>query len=376
MDEQSKEFCADWASPPGDTICDLLEELNMPPSILANQIGMTDEQLRELLCGRAELTAQIATRLEEAIGSTARFWSSREQQFLASGHERSMGDRDQVELAKWLQEIPLRSLAKLGWLSESELRADPVNACFKYFGVASITDWMRRYRSPLELAAFRSSPSVLSRPGPTSAWLRRGEMKAGQINCSRWDAGRFQGALADCRRLTRISKPERYLRDLRRICSECGVAVVVSRSVPGCTASGAAWFPAPDKAAILLSFRHRTDDHFWFSFFHEAAHLVLHAEMGLFVEDEAHISVEEERAADRFAERTLIPADVEDALREVRVNSMHAGKDILRLARHAGVSPGIIVGQLQHRGIIGFNRLNDYKRRIDLEELASLEEVD
>ncbi|MFX9089566.1 ImmA/IrrE family metallo-endopeptidase, partial [Acinetobacter baumannii] len=32
----------------------------------------------------------------------------------------------------------------------------------------------------------------------------------------------------------------------------------------------------PEKAMVLLSFRHLSDDHFWFTLFHEFAHLLLH----------------------------------------------------------------------------------------------------
>ena len=36
---------------------------------------------------------------------------------------------------------------------------------------------------------------------------------------------------------------------------------------------------------IQLSARHKSDDHLWFSFFHEAAHVLLHSKKSVFVDE-------------------------------------------------------------------------------------------
>ena len=114
-----------------------------------------------------------------------------------------------------------------------------------------------------------------------------------------------------------------------------------------------------DRALLLLSFRYLTDDHFWFTFFHEAGHLLLHGRKDLFLEGIESPIDKEEQEANEFAARTLIPSDFENALSDLPVRY----KDVIRFATRVGVSPGIVVGQLQFRKLIGQDQLNDVKRR-------------
>lgn len=108
---------------------------------------------------------------------------------------------------------------------------------------------------------------------------------------------------------------------------------------------------------IQLSARHLSDDHFWFSFFHEAGHIVLHPREEMYVdsfEDEVNDNVDAE--ANAFAESHLFPAGV-------TVQGRPTLRSIVRAAQANGVSTGVVVGQLQHRGVIRHGQFNTLKRR-------------
>ena len=68
----------------------------------------------------------------------------------------------------------------------------------------------------------------------------------------------------------------RFLPKLQALCAEAGVALVFVRAPRGCRVSGASRLVTPEKAMILVSFRFRSDDQFWFTVFHEIGHLILH----------------------------------------------------------------------------------------------------
>lgn len=209
------------------------------------------------------------------------------------------------------------------------------------------------------MAAFRTSPSFDSRPAAVAAWLRQGEILAGQIECNSWDATRFRASLSGIRALTRQKDPKRFLVELSRLSAESGVAVVVVRAPSGCRASGATRFLSRDKALLMLSFRYLTDDQFWFTFFHEAGHLLLHSGSDLFLEGFDTPPTTPEQEANEFAARILIPAERQKELMALRANSL----EVIRFAVRLGISPGIVVGQLQHVGKIKHNYLNGLKRR-------------
>jgi Zn-dependent peptidase ImmA (M78 family) len=112
----------------------------------------------------------------------------------------------------------------------------------------------------------------------------------------------------------------------------------------------------PTKAMMMLSYRHLSNDQFWFSVFHELAHLLLHAEDETILDDWDDSVTAKEYEADRFAADTLIPPD-----RQRELSSLRDDRSIIGFAQSIGVSRGIVVGQMQHHGIIGHERFNHLK---------------
>ena len=98
------------------------------------------------------------------------------------------------------------------------------------------------------------------------------------------DQSGFEADLPTIRRLTREKDPGQFIPRLKEACAARGVAVAIVRGPNGWRASGAARFLSPTKALIQLSFRYLSDDQFWFTFFHEAGHLLLHGKDLLFLE--------------------------------------------------------------------------------------------
>jgi Zn-dependent peptidase ImmA (M78 family) len=109
----------------------------------------------------------------------------------------------------------------------------------------------------------------------------------------------------------------------------------------------------------MLSFRYVSDDHFWFTFFHEAGHLLLHDTKTLFLEGGDLCSGKEEQEANDFASNVLVAPEDQRAMRALPVD----GRAVMRFARQIGVSPGIVVGQLQHLGIFTRRQLNNLRVR-------------
>jgi Zn-dependent peptidase ImmA (M78 family) len=164
-----------------------------------------------------------------------------------------------------------------------------------------------------------------------------------------------------------VGDPTKFLPQLRERCAVVGVAVVALRAPMGCRASGAARFVTRDRALLLLSFRHLIDDQLWFTFFHEAGHLLLHDRTQVFVDEEPGTDKAEaedlyslrEREANAFAMNALIPPEVRPRLRTLHTDA----KAILRFATELKIAPGIVVGQLQRLDRLRPNQLNTLKRR-------------
>lgn len=358
-----KGFTPDWVSSPGDTMADITEERHLSLNEFADRMGHTPTYIRELLRGRAMITIETAQRLESVLGGTAAFWMIRESQFREDIIRIESAD-PAMEGPRWLSELPLTDLIKFGWLKPFQRSVDEVAACLRFFGVADVKAWRREYRDALQTAAFRTSPSFTSQPGALAAWLRQGEIESTSIHCKRWNAERFQEVLLRVRAVTRERDPRLFIPRLRELSAECGVAVVVLRAPTGCRASGATRFLSQGKALLMLSFRYLSDDHFWFTFFHEAGHLLLHDKTVLYLEGAESESTKEEQEANEFSSRLLIPPEFQEAFMQLPLD----GRQVMRFAKRVGVSPGIVVGQLQHHNRITQRQLNNLKQRFKWSE--------
>jgi Zn-dependent peptidase ImmA (M78 family) len=167
--------------------------------------------------------------------------------------------------------------------------------------------------------------------------------------------------------LTKATNLSYVIPRLRALCAEVGIAIVFLRAPAGCSASGATRFLSSTKAMMVLSFRYLSDDQFWFSFFHEIGHLLLHGDRSTFVDGDAAEMTEKEKEANAFSESLLVPPERHEELARLRPRA----RDVMKFAVSVGISSGIVVGQMQHRRMIGPQQLNFLKRRYGWEEIQA-----
>lgn len=338
-----------WASPPGETIEQAAADRGLSNSELATRLGLAAQELADLFVGSLPITLSLAETLSATVGASREFWITRDAQY----HD----DLRRVEADRWAQRFPIRQMVEFGWISQPSDWHEQIDSCLQYFEVEEPAGWEARYGQALQAARFRKSPTFDIDPAATSAWFRACEAQAeGQSASGVFDADRFTSTVADLVGLTRVKDPARFIPQLTARCADAGVVVVVVRPPKGCPVSGVAR-TYRGRPLIQLSARHLSDDHFWFSFFHEAGHIVLHPREEMYIDsfdDGLNDGVEAE--ANAFAERQLFPAGLD-------VQGRPTPRTIMRVAQANGVSTGVVVGQLQHRGVIRQNQFNTLKRR-------------
>ncbi len=350
-------FQPDWVSPPGETISGVLYEKDISQQKFAEMMGSTLGQVKKLLNGNEPITLEIAQKLEDRLGASLAFWINRESQYREDTVRLKL---EASERKEWLKKLPLRDMIKSGWVKPFSKTEEKAAECLRFFGVRNIDEWYKSYDDLLMVTAFRISSSFDSQPESVVTWLRQGEIESKSIECKPWNAAYFQETLSQIRPLTRIKDPKIFIPELRALLAKCGVALAIVPTPSRCCASGATYFVSPNKALLLLSFRYRSDDHFWFSLFHEAGHILLHGNKSIFLEATDKSSTKEEEEANNFAAEILIPNEFQSELKNLKANNW---RQIIRFAKKIGVSPGIIVGQLQHSNIINHNQLNKLKTR-------------
>lgn len=349
-----------WISSPSQTIIDVLREKKLDTDDFIKRMDYSTNFINSLLSGQEYINGEVAEKLEKVIGASKNFWIKREIQY-----REYLQQFDEIQIKKWIEELPIKDMLKNNWIPKT---SNLYQSCLDFFAVKDYKHWQNTYNESSLCFNFRTSKTYKSNLAPLATWIRQGEIQGKKIDCEEWNSELFLKVLYKIKPLTRLKKPQDFLPELISECAKCGVAIAIVPNPMGSRASGATKFLNEKKALMILSFKFLSDDHFWFTFFHEAGHLIMkHKSQLIFIdiENEINLENEEENEANIFAEELLIPEYLQPQLKKLKGNA----RRIISFAQEAGVSPGIVIGQMQHHKYIGHNYLNSFKRHYDWEDI-------
>ncbi|MEW8107128.1 MAG: ImmA/IrrE family metallo-endopeptidase [Candidatus Thiodiazotropha endolucinida] len=361
MISQVENFAPDWVSAPGDTILDLMEERDWNQVELANRLGFSTKHLNQLIKGKVTLTYDTAQKLERVLGSTVSFWMNRESKY-RQHVARLEAEQNYKSWTDWLDDVPVNELKKIGAIenlrSIESNKPKLVEHLLSFFGVASPDEWRSYYGSMS--ASFRKTKEEQANNGAISAWLRLGEIEAEKTSAPKYNRLKFENAIKKIRELT-VQSPADFYPTLFGLCLEAGVKLLLVKSITKSHVSGVARWLNGHSPIIQLSLYGKTNDKFWFTFFHEAAHILLHSDVksDIFLDNTEFKSLnQQEQEANAWAGNILIPEKDKFDLVGLRIRG-----EILEFSKRVNVHPGIIIGRLQHEGIIShksnLNKLKD-----------------
>ncbi len=335
------------AIPPGETIKENMAFLGMTQEEMAIRLDMTPKHLCNILNGNAPITYETALKLESVIGPSAEFWMNLEASYQLDQTrlEDQNKFREELEIAK---EIPYKKMSDLGWLENTGDSNQRVKNLRDYFGVArlfliqkSYAAVFRKHEQKKEIADF----GVL-------AWLRKAELESRSIEVQKVSRSKLKRFIPRFRELT-MEEPAVFYPELQKLCAQCGVALVLVECLPQTYICGATMW-RKDKAILALSVRGKRADIFWFTFFHELAHLINHKKK------EFHISYEnEEDEADQIARNYLIPDKLYKKF--IEAYPYQDKEAIMNYAQKIGIAPCILVGRLMYDKLVDYQHYSDLR---------------
>jgi len=348
-------------TPPGETIADLLEERDMTQVALAQRMGRPVNKINEIINGKRTITPETASQFEKVLGIPSTYLLNHEAQYQAY-KKRLEEEKEFPRWDDWLNRMPLKALKDVNILPRIHNRGRQnknrlIRGLLNFFSVSSPKEWYEIYDSMN--FAYRQSKSDKSDVYARATWLRMGELKAEEIQCKPFDPHLFKEALQEIRELTTMT-PKKFVPILSKLCANSGVVLVFVPAIPKAYVSGAArWING--KPIIQLSLYGKRNDRFWFTFFHEAGHILKHSRQLIFLDDNRYRDVtNEEEEADSFASQMLIPTEFTSELRMLR-----SEKKIHSFAKRLNVHPGIVIGRLQHEKYILYGEMDNLKDKFD-----------
>jgi HTH-type transcriptional regulator / antitoxin HigA len=352
-------YAPDYAVPPGATLKETLEAKGLSQSDLAVRADMAEKTISQIINGIAPISYETAEKLELVLGIPARFWNAAEARYRETLMRQQEMNR-LVKDAEWLSDIPVAELIEREYVKPEKDKRALVREVLRFFGVSSVEAWHNTWRVPA--AQYRGKAVQEKHPGSVAAWLRMGELQAEMISVESFNAAQFKSVLLEARSLVLLPIKE-ALDKLRELCANAGVVIVLTKEIKGAGVSGAVRWIGKDKALIQLSLKYKALDQLWFTFFHEAAHILLHSKKQVFIEYGITDGDDDEREANAFARDILIPPSLQQRLPFLKTKAQ-----ITTFAQVAGTLPGIVVGRLQHDGHIYPSAFNDLKRKVVWEE--------
>ena len=340
------------ATPPGATIKEQLKDRGMSQKEFAARMDMSEKHISKLINGEVQLTPEVAVRLEMVLGVPAKFWNNLEgiyrEKLIKAEAENAM-DKDE-EIAK---KLPYNEMAKYGWVPETRVLKEKVVHLRKYFELVelSLLENIQITRIACRrLAVTEKSDLALL------AWAQEAKIKAREIETAPINVKGLMNLIPKIRLMT-VMKAKEFSPKLKSMLQECGIALVFLPHLQGSFLQGASFIDG-NKIVVGLTTRGKDADKFWFSLFHELAHIIL-GHIGQM----NGISEDDEQAANSWSGDTLIPGN--DFAEFVDRKSFSASS-IRAFAEKQGIAPGIVVGRLQNEGCIKHSALNELKDHYEI----------
>jgi HTH-type transcriptional regulator/antitoxin HigA len=347
----------DYAVAPGNLVQEYVDLWSMTQKDFATRLELSVESLNRILGGTQPVTRRTAEKLELVTRIAADTWMAMEERF-QERHQKADRARQAEADAAWLKTMPLTQLIRLHAVKKCTDKTEQLREVLKFFQVGGVTAWSDVWTAPA--VAARSSKCFESNPMATACWIQLGINAAQSVECEQYSRRVFAAAVRRIRTLT-VRTPKEFVPELKRLCQGAGVALVFVPEIQGVHWNGATKWLSPSKAVIVMNNRGRFEDRFWFSFFHEAAHVLRDSKKELFIGDDGATDAREVKA-DEFAAEVLIPRKWDSMVKAVT-----SRRQVIEIASRLAVSPGIVAGRYEHLK-------KDYKTYSSLKRLFSIED--
>lgn len=348
-----------WSVAPGEVLVEALEERVMTQAELGRRMARPLKTISEIATGKAAITPETAIQLERALGISAALWLGLESRYREALARQQ--DREDLEgHVEWLHRFPIKELVGRKIIDRQAPEAEQAASLLAYFGVSSPAGW-QQFWGP-RVASYRMSETLSVSPYAVAIWLREAEREVEDIELPAFDPLRLRAIVPEIRSMTTALVLAMAVEESRELLGSAGVGLLLAKGVRGAPASGAVrWIR--NNPWILLTLRHRTDDHLWFSLFHEIGHLLEGGRRKDHFEQLSDNSTtrSDESAADTFAREALLPDFESSDL--MRANQLDR-RVIRETAGEYGVAPGIVVGRLERDKKVHPGQFSDLKRRV------------
>lgn len=328
---------------PGYYIKEIVEKSRLTQEDFAKRLDTTPKNLSLLIRGEQSLSIDIAMKLSRMIGTSVNYWLN-----LQNVYDSLIAEfKSDEELSRennvfgYLDYKYFRDNYGLPDLPRK--KNEQIKQVREFLNVATLSVFTKRDMA----VSFRNSAKDITEGSIIKAnvMVQIATNKALKTEAPKFNKKKFEDAVKYA--LTLTENHAEFYPLIHEAFLEAGVVFIILPNVYGSRTNGATK-KIGDNIMLMVNDRRLNADSFWFTLFHEIGHIV-NGDYGISFEKEIG---EQEEAADKFAEDSLIPPEKYQEFLSGKRFDLQA---IKIFAKKIVRDPGIVLGRLQNDGIIGFD---------------------
>lgn len=342
---------------PGDTLREVLEDRGMSQRELALRTGFSAKHVSEVLNGIAPVSTKFASALELVLGVDAEFWLNLQNNYdieLLEYSQKETVTEAELWVLHELRDV-IKYMKNVGLLPVKTAKQECVLLLRRFFAINDLTTIPNVAFS----GAFRGSTSAQINIYVLFAWQRICELSADRIELTTpLDAEKLKLQLPYIKSLMFLA-PNEMQKKLQCVFAECGIKFCIVKHFAGAPVQGFIEENKNGEIILCMTIRQAYADIFWFTLFHEIAH-ILNGDIKRRFIDFTFTHNEEEALADKFAGEQLLREDNYQRFIQQQNFSLSS---IKIFARSEKVQPFIVIGRLQKEKLLPYNVYSKEKTR-------------
>lgn len=347
---------------PGEILLEALEENKIGAKEFAVRTGKPEKTITAVLKGESSLTPDMAILFEQVLQIPGKFWLEAQRNY--DEYRARIDYQAAIDAATdWARDFPYANMASFGWVPKTVKIKEKVLHLFEYFRVANQKGFDDYYFHQKTKVAFRISLKGNKNATAIAAWLRQGEIQADQLEAPEYNKAALKNSLPQFKKLM-AAHPGNFFEQLRDLCLKCGVKLVHTPCLPKTAIHGSTrWIN--NTPLIQLSGRFKRNDIFWFTFFHEVGHILMHGKKYISLENIDYEGENEqyEEEANSFASQWILTdVQVEEIWNSENLNA----EKIKHFAQKFVTHPACIIGRLQYLQYIPYGMGNEFFEKVEL----------
>lgn len=342
---------------PGCYIAEIIEDYNVSQKEFADRMGTTPKTVSKLVNGEINLSEDLAGKLSRMTGISYKLWRGLQVEYEIKKREiEEMQESDREKsICKCIDFKYFRSNGFLQNYKSRYTLSEKMKILCQELKISSLS-YLLKFNSAV---SYRNSKLVFSEKNIINAntLLALGENLSREVEAGALNLELLKESIPELRKMT-TEKPDIFYPKLEKKLLECGIILVRLPFLANSNLNGACKKFKNQSVLLLITDKSKTTDIFWFTLFHELAH-ILKQDFATDLERDEYLQKEKE--ADDLAVELLI----ENSVFAKFIEEENFSKDnIVRFAEKIGVGPEIVVGRLQHNRLIGYNQFNFLKQEL------------